>query len=138
MAGTQRLVLDLPAEVFAKLEHAAAEQQRSVEDEALYLLGRAAPEDDHLPATLQAELAGMTAWSDQRLWDALQATIDRRTLGAWRRLLAQRARAPLSAAEEQRLDRLEERMQRHTLLRAEAALLLHERGHDVARFGAGA
>jgi hypothetical protein len=135
MAPTQRLVLDLPSDVFAKLERAAEQKRRSVHDEAVQLLTRVVPEDELLPPRTRIALLNLATLADTDLWRAARKRPSTRAVGLWRALLAKRRTEPLSEGEQRTLDELEESFDRIALIRAEAALLLKDRGHDIASLG---
>lgn len=135
MATTQRLVLDLPSDLFAKLERAAEQMQRSIQDEAVQLLTRVVPEDELLPPKTRAALTSLAALDDAALWKAARRRASTRSLGLWRTLISKRQTQPLTEDEERILDELEESFNRVALIRAEAALLLKERGHDIGALG---
>lgn len=131
MATTQRLVLDLPSDVFAKLERAAEQTHRSIHDQAVQLLTRVVPEDDRLPQRTRAALIQLATLDDTSLWDAARRRASTRSVGLWRRLTAKREAEGLTEEDEQALNHLEESFDTIALIRAEAALLLKERGHDI-------
>jgi hypothetical protein len=136
MATTQRLVLDVPSDVFAKLERAAEQTHRSIHDQAVQLLTRVVPEDDLLPPKTRAALAALTMLDDTALWRAARKRVSTRSLGLWRALIAKRETQALTEDDERLLNEIEEGFHRVALIRAEAALLLKERGHDIAGLGA--
>jgi hypothetical protein len=135
MAATQRLVLDLPSDVFAKLERAAEQKQRSVHDEAVRLLTRIVPEDDLLPPRTRAALTSLATLDDDDLWKAARKRPSTRSVGLWRALLAKRQTETLTEEDNRLLDDLEESFQRIALTRAEASLLLRDRGYDISSLG---
>ena len=135
MATTQRLVLDVPSDVFAKLERAAEQRHRSIHDEAVELLTKVVPEDDLLPPKTRIALVSLATLADADLWRAARKRPSTRSVGMWRTLLAKRQTEPLTEDENRLLDELEESFQRITLIRAEAALLLKDRGYDISSLG---
>lgn len=135
MTATHRLTLDLPGEVFAKLERAAEVMHRSIHDEAVELLARVVPEDMLLPMKTRIALANLPLLDDAALWKAARKRASTRSMGLWRSLMAKRETGSLTAEDEQLLDALDQEFQRTMLIRAEAALLLSERGHDIAVLG---
>lgn len=135
MSTTQRLVLDLPSEVYANLERAAELQRRSIEDEAVQMLSRLVPEDDQLSPRTRVALVSLAGLDDASLWKAARRRAAPRSVGLWRRLLAKREHEPLSDEDERVLDKLEAQFAEVTLIRAEAALRLKERGYDISSLG---
>jgi hypothetical protein len=135
MATTQRLVLDLPSDVFAKLERAAEQKQRSVHDKAVQLLTRVVPEDDLLPPRTRIALLNLATLDAADLWRAARTRPSTRAVGQWRTLLAKRQTEPLTDSDQRTLDELEEGFNRIALVRAEAALLLRDRGYDITGLG---
>ncbi|MGH2587458.1 MAG: hypothetical protein ACRDJE_21285 [Dehalococcoidia bacterium] len=132
MATTHRLELEIPGDVFAKLERAAEQEHRSVQDEAVRLLTRVVPEDQLLPARTRAALANLATLKGPDLLRAARKRPSTRSIGLWRKLLAKREDEGLSSDDEHALDELEEAFYRISLIRAEAAVLLKERGYDIS------
>lgn len=128
MAATLPIQLNLPADLYARIQEAAARSDQPVESvlvESLALLFGTSPVDwDHLAETLET-------LTDAQLW----ALVHRRvawTAGARLRELTARGKQALLSGEEQaELATLIDEADRLMLLRSHALLVLHQRGHDV-------
>ncbi|HZS88229.1 MAG TPA: hypothetical protein VFE42_12170 [Chloroflexota bacterium] len=128
MAATLPIHLDLPAELYARIEEAAARSNQPIESilvESLTLL------------------FGTTTVSADRLWEMLETLTDTQlwalvyrqsVWSAHDRLqeLRERGReAPLSDEEQAELAALIDEADRQMLLRSQALYLLQQRGHRV-------
>lgn len=128
MAATLPIHLDLPAELYARIEEAAARGNQPIESilvESLTLLfGTMPASPDHLREMLET-------LTDTQLW----ALVYRQSVwSAHNRLqeLRERARAtPLSDVEQAELAALIDEADRQMLLRSQALYLLQQRGHRV-------
>jgi hypothetical protein len=128
MAATLPIRLDLPAELYARIEEEAAHSEQSVEAvliESLALLfGVPFVDWDHLAATLET-------LSDVQLWAVVYRRLASAAAGRLRELTARAQQAPLSTEEQAELAALIDEADRMTLLRSHALLVLQQRGHDV-------
>lgn len=128
MAGTLPIRLDLPAELFARIQEAADRSDRPIESvlvESLALLFGVPPTDwDQIMETLES-------LTDAQLW----ALVYRRM--AWisgarlRELTARGKHALLSDEEQAELAALIDEADRMTLLRSHAFLALQQRGYRI-------
>jgi plasmid stability protein len=123
--------ISLPEEVFQRLKQLAETDHRSVEEEAAQRLTASIPKDDTLPPELHQLLDSMPGLDDENLWRAARNDLARKANVQIRRLQARRKRQGLTVDEQQRLNHLLRQYDRGILIRAEAAALLKERGHDV-------
>jgi predicted DNA-binding protein len=125
--GQQSIVLDLPDNLYERIQQIADQSDRSLETlllESLDLLFGNTPDTNLSVSTLDA-------LSDVQLW----AVVYRRLL--WpqsSRLHHLSERHPRTTQEQDELDQLLNRVDQDILLRSEALRLLKERGHSVDRF----
>jgi hypothetical protein len=134
----QTLTVQLPDRLYAQLRRRAQQANRTVEAELVDLVATAMPEQDELPDALSLELAGLEHLDDEALWEAarsrLAATMARRT----EKRHHKRQREGLTETEARTLADLVRQYERAMLIRAQAAVLLKQRGHDVSKLvGAG-
>jgi plasmid stability protein len=129
--ANQNLTLNLPDALYERLKRLAENDHRSVEEEAVERLAASIPEDEALPADLVELLDSMRGLDDETLWRAARNDLARQASAGISRLQARRKRKGLTVAEQQRLNHLLRQYDRGLLIRAEAAALLKERGHDV-------
>jgi hypothetical protein len=85
-----------------------------------------------LPHDLAEALAPMALLDDQALWRAARSHLDAETASELETLNMKQQREGLLESEDQRRRPLLRRYERAMLVRAQAAALLKERGHDVA------
>jgi hypothetical protein len=128
----QTVTLRLPDLIYRQIERRAQRMRRSVEDELVVVVSSALPTLDDLPADIADELAQLAYLTDAELWQAARTTLPLRDSERMQALLLKRQREGLSAAEEREAKRLAHRADRTMLVRAQAAVLLKERGHDIS------
>jgi len=128
MAATLPIQLSLPADLYARIQEAAARSDRPVESvlvESLALLfGAPSADRDHLAATLEA-------LPDAQLWTLVYRRMAWIASGRLRDLTARGKAVALSDEEQVELAALIDEADRMTLLRSQALLVLHQRGHNV-------
>ena len=128
----QSITLDLPETVFQQIRRAAEKARRPFNDVLIEAVIAAAPSMDTELNNMRNALAHMAYLNDAVLWQAARATMSAEQRERLETLHIQQQRGPLSAeerAEEQALLAL----YRETLLvRAQAAVLLKQRGYDVS------
>lgn len=110
----------------------AQRAQRSVEAELLKVVEAYGPESDELPPQLARAVNELHELDDEALWRIARDHLPRAAAQQLETLNHKQQREGLSAAEEETLAHLAEAYERFLLLRAEAAGLLQERGHDVS------
>lgn len=128
----QVVTLSLPESVYEQIRRAAEKSHRPIHEVLVEAVSAAAPVVDTPQPTLRSALAQMTYLNDAALWQAARATMtldQRERLAELHTAQQRRALAPEEQAEEQALLAL----YRETLLvRAQAAVLLKQRGYDVS------
>lgn len=137
MAG-RSVTVELPDELYERLQRRAVEAQRSLGDEVVLVLATAVPGDgDRLPPDLERELAHLEELDDASLWKKAQARLPARTAKRMQALQFKRQREGLSGDERQAEIALADEYDRHMLIRSKALLLLKQRGHDISELVAG-
>jgi hypothetical protein len=131
MSG-QTLTLNLPGPVFARLEERARAANRTVEAELLDLLTTSVPAADALPDDLAEAVAPLALLDDDALWRAARSRLAAEAADQIEAFHLKRQREGLTEAEVQTLTGLMRQYERAMLVRARAAALLHQRGHDVS------
>jgi hypothetical protein len=126
--AVQAITLNLPETVYEQIWQAAEKVRRPIDDVLVEAVVAVAPVMDTAPGKMRSALAQMAYLNDAALWQAARATM---TVGQRERLEAlhhQRQRGTLTAEEQALLT-----LYRETLLvRAQAAVLLKQRGYDVS------
>src|SRR5438874_729639 len=128
----QRLTLDVPKPLYYRLKERAEQAHRTVEDETLDVLATAVPLADELPADLAEAVSPLALLDDQALWRAARTTLAAEAAARLEELHLKRQCEGLTEAENQTLALLVRQYERAMLVRAQAAALLHQRGHDIA------
>ncbi|MFQ5594707.1 MAG: hypothetical protein ACE5HA_11225 [Anaerolineae bacterium] len=128
----QTVTVRLPDMLYQQIEQRARRMRRSVEDELVALVAAALPSMDDLPADIADEMAQLGLLTDDELWQAAVTTLTSRESERMQALLLKRQRETLTPQEEQEAKVLLHRYDRTMLVRAQAAVLLKERGHDIS------
>jgi hypothetical protein len=129
---TQEVTLELPEPIYDQIRRAAEKTQRSINDVLLEAVIAAAPSLDAPTGPLRSALAQLAYLNDAALWQAARATMlptQRERLEA---LHDKQQREGLNAEESQEEQALLELYRETLLVRAQAALLLKQRGYDVS------
>ena len=128
----QKVTVRLPDALYRQIEQRARRMQRSVEDELVAVVAEALPTLEELPADIADELAQLAFLSDEELWQAARTTLAPEEAERMQALLLKRQREGLTPEEQQEAERLLHLYDRTMLVRAQAAVLLKERGHDIS------
>jgi plasmid stability protein len=126
------VTLDVPDRLYERLQRMAAAAHRSVEDELLEVVATAIPGADDLPSDLDEAVSQLTVLDDAALFGAARATLPRDAAEELEHLHLKRQREGLTEAEAQAAASLTRQYERFMLVRAEAAALLVQRGHDIS------
>ena len=126
------ITLNVPLAVYEQIQRAAQKAQRPIDELFVEAIVAAAPALANASTNLKAPLAQMTYLNDAALWQAARSTL----------ASEQRERmATLHEAQQRRLLSIEEQAEEQVLLklyrevvlvRAQAAVLLKQRGYDVS------
>jgi hypothetical protein len=128
----QSITLHVPDALYDRLKQRAEQADRSVEDEVLEVVATAIPPDDALPSYLARALAPLTLLDDEALWRAARSHLPPEAAARLAALHAKRQAEGLSDAETRTLARLMRQYERAMVVRAQAAMLLKQRGYDVS------
>jgi hypothetical protein len=129
---TQSVTLHLPAPLYQRLKRRAEQAHRPVEDELLDVVVAAVPVGDDLPTELTEALSPLALLDDEALWRAARTRLPADAVEELERLHLKRQRQGLTASEDEQVAALVRQYERVMLVRAQAAALLKERGHDVS------
>jgi hypothetical protein len=130
--NTQAVTIYLPNPLYERMRSTAQIQQRPIEKLLLDVVATGLPLLDDLPPELVDEMAALALLNDAALWRAARRTLlpdQHRQMDA---LLAKKGRGELTPAEQQVLDHLLAEYEHVVLVRAQAAMLLQQRGYDVS------
>lgn len=130
--ATQHVTLDVPDTLYERLRRMAEAAHRTVEDELLHVVATAVRGEDELPPDLEEAVSQLAALDDAALLGAARAGMPRDAAEELEQLHHKRQREGLTTEEEEAAARLTRLYERFMLVRAEAAGLLAERGHDLS------
>lgn len=128
---TQNITLHIPEAIYHNLKLRAAQAERTVEEETLEVLARALPADGGLPDDLSQAIASLKVLDDSSLRKAAASRLPAEVSAEMEQLHHKQQRESLNATEAARLADLVRQYEQNLLIRAQAAALLQERGHDV-------
>jgi plasmid stability protein len=132
------LTLELPDSIYSSLKQRAEQSQRTVEAELLELLANAMPSGNELPADLAEAIAPLAALDDRSLWVAARNRFSLAAADQLQSLHTKRQREGLTERETETLSDLVRQYEKAMLIRAQAAALLRQRGHDVSELAVSA
>jgi len=131
--AVQAITLNLPEIVYQQIRRAAEKTHRPVNDVLVEAVAAVAPVMDSATAKMRSALAQMAYLNDAALWQAARATM---TVEQRERLAAlhdKKQRGITLTTEGQAEEQALLDLYRETLLvRAQAAVLLKQRGYDVS------
>lgn len=127
----QTITLNLPETVYQQIQRAAGKANRPIKEVLVEAVSAVAPVMEMPPSRLRSALAQMAYLNDAALWQAARATLPAQQRERLEALHDEQQREGLTADQ-----RSEERslvaLYRETILvRAQAAVLLKQRGYDV-------
>jgi len=126
------VTLTIPTAIYDHLKRRAEASKRTVQDEIVELLLAQVPVESELPADLAGAIAPLSLFNDEELWRAARSRFPAEDAAELEELHHKREREGLSEEEARTLAGLVRRYERSMLVRAQAAALLKQRGHDVS------
>lgn len=126
------VTLQLPDPLYSLLQSRAERAQRSLEAELLEAVATVTSEEEP-SSDVATAVAELELLNDQELWQAARNRLSEEARVELEALNFKQQREGLTPPEKETLEQLVERYDRAVLLRAEAARLLKERGHDVSK-----
>lgn len=126
------VTLYLPKQILQRARRLSQELQVSIENLLADAVATALPPLTGLPEELAHELSRLAFLSDAELWKVARETLPPEHFEQMDELLDRKNQGLLSASEQQTIDRLLDEYNRQVLRRAQAAVLLKGRGHDVS------
>ncbi len=128
----QAITLQLPSPLYEHFKRLAAKARRTVEAEILDAVAHVAPELEDLPPDLSESLSQLEALEDSALWQLARSRLSREDSSELENLHFKRQSEGLTPEEKARTNFLVGQYERAIVLRAQAARVLKERGHDVS------
>lgn len=133
---TQSVTLHLPSPLYQRLKRRAEQAARPVEDELLDVVVAAVPGEEELSPEMTEELSTLSLLDDDTLWQTARTRMSPELSVELEELHLKRQREGLTASEIERARVLIRYYERSMLLRAQAAALLKQRGHDISALAA--
>jgi hypothetical protein len=127
------LTLKLPGPLYERLIRRAERTRRPVEVELLEAAATGISVDEDLPADLTQAVSTLHLLDDTALWRAAQSRLPAEVATQIEDLHLKRQFEGLTPNETQTLAALMRRYEQTMLVRAQATLLLKQRGHDVSQ-----
>ena len=129
--STHAITLQLPDPLYEQIKSRAQRARQTVETEVLSLVTTAVEEED-LPDDMAAAIEGLGFLDDAALWRAARSTLATEKQEQLEALNFKQQSEGLTRSESEAHATLLHAYDRAVLVRARAAELLFERGHDVA------
>jgi len=130
--STQAVTIHLPHALYERVRFAAQVQRRPVEKLLLDAVVTGTSWLDDLPPELADEMAALVLLNDAALWRVARRTLTANQQRQIDALLHKKGRGELVPEEQQALDQLLSEYEHMVLARAQAAILLKQRGYDVS------
>ena len=127
------VTLHLPETLYKRFQQRAEMSHRSLETEILDTVASAASVEDELPPDLIEALEALERLDDKELWRLAEETMSQRASEELEALNFKERDEGLSPEEDATRAKLIHEYERVMLIRAKAAKLLKDRGHDVSR-----
>jgi plasmid stability protein len=131
------VTLNLPVVLYERLKRRAQQADRSVEAELLDVLATAIPSDDELPSYLAEALASLALLDDETLWKTARSHLPAEEAAQLEQLNLKQQREGLTSTEAETLEQLARQYERTMLVRAQAVVLLIQRGYNTSKLIAG-
>lgn len=129
---SQAITINLPDNVYQRVRRTAQVLQRPVEEFLLDAVTTALPLLDDLPPELVDDMAALAVLNDTALWRVARDMLSPSAQERLDLLLDEKSQGTLTSEGQRELDRLLNEYERLVLARAQAALLLRQRGYDVS------
>jgi len=124
----ETITLTLPEKTISDAQQAATALQRPLEDVLSDMLAAVLPKVADAPEEMQAELSAMTWLDTETLWATARSEMTVENQTSLQQLTEQQDERPLTAKEQEKLEKLRDEYGRITLLKARAYALLSLRG----------
>lgn len=132
MEDTATVAVHIPQTLYRRLEQWAEEIHQPLDDLITQTLDTVAPTSSHnLPPDVQDELASLALLSDDELWQVARSVVDTETHTQMSQLLDKNQAGTITETERGILDQLCEVADRVMLRKAQAYVLLKERGYQL-------
>ena len=127
----QTMTIQLPTDIYRFLELRAKQTRRTVRDELVEVVATAVQEEQTLPNDLESALAQMSFLNNEALWNAAHSHLSSEDAIQLEALNLKQQREGLDAEDELIHGQLLHQYEHFMLVRAQATVLLKQRGYDV-------
>lgn len=131
----QTVTVNLSEKAYQKVQQLAQNRNRSVEDELATVVENALNEDNNLegiPSDIASEVEQLRFLDNEHLWRVAQLSVAEDKSDRMQYLSRKLKAEGLTQAEKEEVEQLQHFAHRVMLVRAEAAVLLKERGFDIS------
>jgi hypothetical protein len=129
--NSQQVTITLPEIIYQRVKRRSQLMQRSVADELVAVVTASLPDQETLPPDIEQELSALDLFTDEELWRAARLTAPADKTERMQVLVEKQQLEGLTEWEKQEAAVLSHFFNRVMLVRAKAAVLLKERGHDI-------
>ncbi|MGB0387207.1 MAG: hypothetical protein ACPGWR_20505 [Ardenticatenaceae bacterium] len=126
------VTLDLPEPTYKQIRTAAKRARRPFNDVLVEAVTAVAPVFGTVPKQVRSDLAQMAYLNDAALWQAARATMSVKQRERLQALHHEQQRRPLTRQEQAEEQGLLALYRETMLVRAQAAVLLKQRGYDIS------
>lgn len=130
----QTVTISLPDHLYRQVKQRSQQNRREIADELVSVVTEALPGRETV-ADWDADLSQLTFLPDEALWQAARTQATDEENERMQQLLSKQKRMGLTTVEQEELTLLANFFRRMMLVRAEAAVLLQKRGHDIRSLG---
>ena len=127
----QAITITLSEQTYQRVQKRASQRNRSIEDELEQVVETALGAET-IAAEIDQEVEQLAFLDDDHLWRAARLTVPVEKSNTVHMLLQKYKQEGLTENEQEELDHLQQFERRIMLIRPEAAVLLQERGFDIA------
>jgi hypothetical protein len=128
---THQVTITLPEEIYRKVKEQSQLMEWSVETEVAAVVISSYQEQDKLSPDMKRQLSELKFFTDEELWQAARMTAPPEKEERMQELMDKQDLEELTSSEQQEVETISDYYSRIMLIRAEAAVLLKERGYDV-------
>jgi len=129
---SRTVTLQLPEDLYLRLQQAARATKQSLEDIFLRAINVGNPPGwDDVPAEFQADIAALDRLDDTALWRVARSKKTEAAVSDYQQLLDKNADGTISKEESRKLNGLRAEFDRCMLSKAHAVALLRWRGHSI-------
>lgn len=126
------ITLNLPERLYRRLQYTAQAMKKPFDEVLVRAVEVGSPPIwDDVPAVFQADLAALDRLDDDSLWRLARGRQLEDEMPRYEELLDKNANETITPAERSELTELREAADRFMLIKAQAAALLHWRGHTL-------